>query len=419
MSLATSIDVVVIGGGAAGMMAALAAKERGLSVVVLEKNAVLGKKLRITGGGRCNITNATPVVRDLLSVYKQAGKFLFSPFSQFGVHETREWFDAIGVPTVEEAERRVFPVSQSAVQVTEALIARMNQVGVEVRTNSVVQTLVKSGANFVLTLATGSKLTSRSVIVATGGLSRPETGSTGDALPWLETLGHTIHAPRPSLVPVKVHEKKVVARLSGVSLPEAGIKVYQDGQVLIKAKGKVLFTHDGLSGPGILNLGAEISRLIAASTKQIRLELDLCPAVAIHDLETLLLERLMQSPNKLLRNQFSDLLPMSLVLPVLEESRVDTESLSHSVTVAMRRSLVTAIKGLPFVITGLHGEDRAVVSAGGVDLTEVDFRTMESRLVPHLHIVGDVLNIDRPTGGYSLQLCWTTGRVAGLSVVTT
>jgi predicted flavoprotein YhiN len=127
----------------------------------------------------------------------------------------------------------------------------------------------------------------------------------------------------------------------------------------------------------------------------------------------------MQSPNKLLRNQFADLLPMSLVLPVLEESRVATESLSHSVTVAMRRSLVTAIKGLPFIITGLHGEDRAVVSAGGVDLTEVDFRTMESRLVPHLYIVGDVLNIDRPTGGYSLQLCWTTGRVAGLSVVAT
>lgn len=413
-STKSKYDTIIIGGGPAGLIASITAARHGSRVLLIEKNAVLGKKLRITGGGRCNITNNTENVRTLLSRYGEAGKFLFSPFAQFGVAETRQWFQEIGVDTVVEAEARVFPVSQSAVAVTEALIAAVKAVGITIKTKSAVSAIKSTKSGLVVQLESKEKLEARAVIVATGGLSRPETGSTGDALSWLEELGHTIETPKAALVPVAVKETSITKRLSGVALANAGISLRQDGVVFEKAKGKVLFTHVGLSGPGILNLSHRIGEGLANGAVEI--VLDLTPAYAKDALEELLLERFIASPNKHIQNQWTDIIPGALVAPVLEQALIDPHTPSHSVTVAMRRQLVAAIKGFLLTATHLLGSDKAVVTSGGVALTEIDFRTMESRLIPGLYVVGDVLNINRPSGGYSLQLAWTTGYVAGLQV---
>ncbi|MFM2340206.1 MAG: hypothetical protein RLZZ360_842 [Candidatus Parcubacteria bacterium] len=405
-------DVVVVGGGAAGLIAATTAARNGAQVLLLEKNRILGKKLRITGGGRCNITNNTESVRALLSRYGEAGKFLFSPFAQFGVKETRAWFDDIGVATVVEAEARVFPVSQSAVAVTEALIAAVKQAGVTIRTNAAVLTVKPQAQSFAMGLTSGEVMLARQVLIATGGLSRPETGSSGDALPWLASLGHTINTPQVALVPVAVKETTLTKRLSGVALKEAGIIIRQAGRVLQKGKGKVLFTHIGLSGPGILNMSQVIGD--ALTTDTVEIGLDLTPSLPSDVLEDLLLERIMAAPNKHIQNQWSGLVPGALVAPILALAQVDPHTPGHSVTIGMRRALVQVTKCFSLTVSHLLGADKAVVTSGGVALSEIDFRTMESRIIPGLFVVGDVLDINRPSGGYSLQLAWTTGFVAGL-----
>lgn len=413
-STKTQYDTIVIGGGPSGLIAAITAARAGARVLLLEKNATLGKKLRISGGGRCNITNNTENVRTLLSRYGDAGKFLFSPFAQFGVKETREWFRAIGVDTVVEAENRVFPVSQSAVAVTEALIATAKAAGVTIKTKQTVMGLKKMTNGITVLLQSADSYCAPRVIVSTGGLSRPETGSTGDGFAWLATLGHTIETPKAALVPVAVKESEITKRLSGVSLTTAGISLRQAGIVFEKAKGKVLFTHVGLSGPGILNLSYRVGEGLAIG--EVEILLDLTPSIAKDALEELLLARFMAAPNKHLQNQWAEIIPGALVVPVLEQAGVDPHTPSHSVTVAQRRQLVATLKGFVLTATHLLGSDKAVVTSGGVALPEIDFKTMESRLVPGLYVVGDVLNINRPSGGYSLQLAWTTGYVAGLSV---
>ncbi len=407
-------NTIIIGGGPAGLIAAITAAREGARVLLLEKNNQLGKKLRITGGGRCNITNNTENVRTLLSRYGEAGKFLFSPFAQFGVKETRQWFLDIGVETIVEAEARVFPVSQSAEAVTEALITEAKAVGVIIKTKSIVTAIKPRKGGLVVQLGAKDSYAAGMVIVATGGLSRPETGSTGDALPWLQNLGHTIETPKAALVPVAVKETNITKRLSGVALANAGISLRQAGIVFEKAKGKVLFTHVGLSGPGILNQSQRIGQ--GLETGSVEILLDLTPSMAIDVLEETLLGRFIASPNKHIQNQWSDIIPGALVVPLLEQAAVDPHTPSHSVTVAMRRKLIATVKN--FVLTAAHllGSDKAVVTSGGVALTEIDFKTMESRLVPGLYVVGDVLNINRPSGGYSLQLAWTTGYVAGMQV---
>ncbi len=406
--------VIVIGAGAAGLMASIVAAEAGGQVVLLEKNATPGQKLSITGGGRCNITNNTESVRALLSVYKDAGKFLFSPFSQLDVPATRVWLADHGIPTVEEAERRVFPVSQSAKQVTQALMTAARVAGVHIITKSPVLNCTKRGVQFSLTTPLGTWHTPQ-VIMATGGTSRPETGSTGDALPWLTNFGHTINVPQMSLVPVTVVEVATVARMAGVALADAGIAVRQSGDLVVRTRGKVLFTHVGLSGPGILNLSSTIRDALLQGT--VMIELDIVPTMATDIVEATLLSLCIASPNKLVRNQLTNVIPGALISAVMAQAGVLETAVSHSLLVAERKHLVHAIKNLTFTIKGLLGSDKAVVTSGGVALPEIDFRTMESRLIPGLRIVGDVLDIDRPSGGYSLQLCWTTAYVAGRHAV--
>ncbi len=415
-------DIAVIGGGPAGMMAAGRAAEkarqenRAIKVILLEKNPGLGKKLLITGGGRCNVLNNEPDTRSLLDKFKDSGKFLFSAFSKFSVKEALNFFNSHGMPTKEENDRRIFPLSNSSRSVRDVLEKYLDESHVTVKSDVEVTGFVQTdpGRIDAIKLKDESIIRARSFILATGGLSYPETGSTGQGFDWLAKLGHTIIKPTAALVPVVVSDSWV-KNLSGVSLKEAKLTLFQDGlKVTSKQavkKGKILFTHFGLSGPAILNMSAEIGQLLKFG--DVVISLDLLPG---HDYSTLneALQELFKKENvKKFKNAITNLIPAAFVSIILERSNIDPDTFCNSVTREQRLALVKLLKDLHIHPTGLLGADKAIITSGGVALEEVDFRTMQSRLISNLYLVGDVLNVDRPSGGYSLQLCWTTGWVAG------
>lgn len=405
-------DVIVIGGGPAGMMAAARAAERGRSVLLLEKKNRLGTKLSITGGGRCNVTNHTPEVRAMLEKYRNSGKFLFSTFTQHGVVESIAWFAERGVSLVEENEGRLFPDTHSAETICETLRRELAKQNVSFQLNAAVEGVVfdESATEFVVSVAGGKCVRSRACVMATGGTSRPETGSTGEGFSWLASLGHTVRENDYSLVPVVVRESWV-NRVSGVTLGDVKIMLYADGDRRGTKRGKVLFTHVGLSGPTILNMSREIGELLRYS--DVVIKLDLFPDQDEGMLRTFLNEQFAGSPNRNVRNILATIVPRALATVLLEQCEIDPDTPAHSVRKEERARLVSQLKQLPLAVQNLLGADKAVISSGGVDLTEIDFKTMGSRLVPGLHIIGDLLDIDRPSGGYSLQLCWSTGFVAG------
>ncbi len=426
-------DLAVIGGGPAGMMAAGRAAERGLKVILLEKNSALGKKLLISGGGRCNVTNAEFDNRKLLAKFKDSGKFLFSAFAQHSVKESLDFFHAHGMKTKVEEDQRVFPLSDKAQSVWDVLLAHMKDAKhggsnpVVVRDNAEVVGFESSKGEITgVRLLNGEVICARSFILATGGKSHPETGSTGDGFAWLAKLGHTIAPPMAALVPIVASDPWVKA-LFGVSLKNAKITLFQNdekagagkvgtggtGKVGVK-RGKILFTHFGLSGPAILNMSSEVNELMKYG--DVIISIDLLPE---HDYSTLneSLQKLFATQsNKKFKNAVTELIPAAFVPVVMEKAGIESDTFCHSVTREQRLALIKIFKGLEIHPTGLLGADKAIITSGGVVLPEVDFRTMQSRKVPNLYLVGDILNIDRPSGGYSLQLCWTTGWVAGNSV---
>ncbi len=407
-------DVIVIGGGPAGMMAAGTAAERGLSVLLLEKNSSLGKKLLITGGGRCNVTNAEPNLRTLLGRYKGSDQFLFSAFSQYDNQGTLKFFNGRAMPTKIENEGRVFPKSDSARSVWEVLVQYMKQGKVKVQSDAEVKEMIlgADGKVSAVRLRDGSQLTAKSFIVATGGSSRPETGSTGDGFVWLKKLGHRIIPVSRALVPVALKDDWV-KRLSGVTLTDIKLTTLLDGEKQATRKGKLLFTHFGITGPTVLNMSRSIGELIPYG--EVVVLLDLVPQFDHGALKEKMHFVLTSESNKKIKNSLTSLIPAALVPVVLEIAKIDGETFSHSVSREDRIKLIALIKAIPMQVKELLGEDKAIVSSGGVDLSEVNFKTMQSRLLPNVYVIGDVLNIDRPSGGYSLQLCWTTGYVAGSS----
>ncbi len=408
-------DVVVIGGGAAGMMAAACAGARGRSVLLLEKNPTLGKKLLITGGGRCNVTNNQPTIHSLAAKYKQGGKFLFSALAQFGVADTLEFFNRRGVATKEENDGRMFPVSNSARSIWQALISGMAENQVTVETDAPVQGIAYNEKQkiFSITLKNGKIIQTHSCVVSTGGLSRPETGSTGEGFRWLQKLGHTIHDQDVALVPIALKDAWA-KKVAGLTLKDIKITIYQAKEKVTSKKGNILFTHVGLSGPLILNASKEIGELL--EYERVTLALDLFPALDFSVLKQQLQTLLIDNSNRKLKNTLNQLIPSALVSPLLALAGIDGDTPNHSVRHDDRMALVHLLKGVPLEVKSLLGKDKAVISSGGVDLSEVNFKTMESMRIPRLFIIGDMLNIDRPSGGYSLQLCWTTGYVAGNNV---
>jgi predicted Rossmann fold flavoprotein len=407
-------DVIVIGGGPAGMMAAATAGARGKRVLLLEKNPTLGKKLLITGGGRCNVTNNKPDIRTMQAQYKGAGKFLFSLFAQHGVQESIAWFEARGVVLKEENDGRLFPVTDSAKTIFDTLVTELKKYRVTVKPKHGVTTIArdKKTGYFTLSLENGDTVQTVSCVVATGGTSRPETGATGDGYVWLKKLGHTIVPNNFALVPLAL-KNTWTKKLAGVTLQNIRLSIYTDNKKHSVQTGKLLFTHVGVTGPSVLNMSKTVGELLAHS--DVTLMLDMFPNLDAGAYKLFLRTKLSEGSNKKLKNVLADIVPTTLSTGILAELGIDGDTACHSVTTTDRTKLATFLKAVPLHVRGLLGADKAVVSSGGVPLTELHMKTMESTVVPNLYITGDLLNIDRPSGGYSLQLCWSTGYVAGNS----
>ncbi len=408
-------DVIVIGGGPSGIMAAGRAGELGKRVLVLEKNAQLGEKLKISGGGRCNITNAEEDTRLFLKHYKSAEQFLYSAFSQFSNKDTFTFFENLGLPLVVQARKRAFPHTEKSIDVFRAMERYMAKGKVTIMTNSEVSRIHHED-NRITGVSVGKTLyTATSYVLATGGLSHQETGSTGDGFNWLKALGHTVADPTPTIVPLAVKEPWVKS-LSGTSLSFMKITFFvEEGKQKKKAfskTGKLLFTHFGLSGPLILNSAGEVADLLHAG--KVTATIDAYPDTDHGALEQKIISVFDANKNKLLKNVMDEIVPHGTIEAVFSLlPNLDRELKVHSVTKEQRKELVNMLKALPLTITGLMGFDRAVVADGGIPLTEMDMKTMRSKLFTNLYITGDLLHITRPSGGFSLQLCWTTGYVAG------
>ena len=407
----TPYDVIVIGGGASGMMAAGRAASLGKRVLLLEKNKQLGEKLKISGGGRCNITNAEYDSRKLLANYGQAADFLHSPFSQFGVKDTFSFFEALGLPLVIQARNRAFPHTEKALDVCNALIAYMAAHKVTVQKNSAVKKIHHAGGWISRVDTTTGTYSAETYILCTGGVSHPETGSTGDGFNWLADLGHTIAKPTPSIVPIAVSDAWVHS-LSGVSLSFMKITFYLEDEKQFSKTGKVLFTHFGLSGPLILNSAGKIGDLLQSG--RVTAKIDAYPDTDLGALEDKILKVFDANKNKMLKNIFKELVPEGAAPGIAQLfPEINFETKVHSVSREERKRIVQTLKALPVEVTGLMGFERAVVADGGVKLSEIDMRTMRSKKLANLCVTGDLLHINRPSGGFSLQLCWTTGWVAG------
>lgn len=404
-------DVIVIGGGASGMMAAGRAAERGKRVLLLEKNKDLGEKLKISGGGRCNITNAEEDPHVLLPYYGVAEKFLHSPFSIFGVKQTFEFFTSRGLPLVIEAHKRAFPKTQKAFDVFLVLEKYLHDGRVEIQTKASVTKIVEKDGRIKKVFVGKTEYVANAFVLATGGTSHPETGSTGDGFNWLKDLGLDVQDPTPTLVPIAISEKWV-KKLSGTSLDPARVTFFVDGMRSFVVKGRLLFTHFGLSGPTILNAAGKIAD--ALHEGDVTALMDTVPNSDHGALDTQLVEFFNVNKNKSLKNVFKAFAPDGMSDAILSEiDSIDPMMKVHSLKKEDRKKLVQTMKSMPITVEGLMGNDMAIVSDGGLPLSEIDPKTMRTKKYDNLYVTGDLLNIRRPSGGFSLQLCWTSGFIAG------
>ena len=396
-------DVVVIGGGAAGCMAALAAAEKGASVTLLERNPKLGRKLYITGKGRCNVTNdCTP--QEVLRNIPQNSRFLTSAVTRFPPEQVKEFFQRQGVPLKTERGNRVFPQSDRAADIIDALLHALRRAGVSIVQDRA-QGLRRVGALLEGVEGERDFYPCRSAVVATGGVSYPLTGSTGDGYQIAKELGHTVLPPRGSLVPL-VAEQSFCARMQGLSLRNVAIQVKTDKKKTIYAEqGELLFTHFGLSGPHMRNYERE----------HYYIRLDLKPALDEEKLDQRLLRDLEEQSNRDFYHVVEGLVPRLMAPVLLELTGIPGDLKAHSVTRAQRRRLLETLKGIRIDISGPRPVEEAIVTSGGVKVSEVNPTTMESKLAPGVYFAGEVLDADAYTGGFNLQIAWSTGRAAGES----
>lgn len=401
--------VIVIGGGAAGMLAAGTAAERGLNVVLIEKNKVLGKKLMITGKGRCNITNACDDVETLLKNVVRNRRFLYSAFYGFDNMRTIDFFEGLGVKTKVERGERVFPLSDKSADVTAALRKYLIDGNVEIIRDRVDEICAEDGKITGVKCKDRGFMRADSVITATGGISYPITGSTGDGYTFAENLGHTIERLKPSLVPLTVNEN--ISELCGLSLKNISIVVNDDkGKVIYKDFGEMMFAHFGLTGPVILSASSFIE-----NPRGCIVHIDLKPALNVKQLDERILRDFSKNMNRDLINGLNDLLPKAIIPYIVRLSEIPPHQKINSVTAASRRRLTELIKNLEFNVTGFCPPEQAIITSGGVSVKEINPSTMESKLVGGLFFAGEVIDVDALTGGFNLQIAFSTGRLAGLS----
>lgn len=407
---ALSADVVVIGGGAAGMMCSAAAAERGLSVILLEPNKLLGRKVRITGKGRCNVTNNCDVKQFLTNVPAN-GKFLYSALNRLSPTDTIELFESLGLPLKTERGNRVFPVSDKSFDVVQALERYMKRGGVRLEHARALHINTENGAVCGVITSEG-EISCHAAVICTGGLSYPLTGSTGDGYRIAQELGHTVTACRPSLVPLE-SEDLYCAEMQGFSLKNVTLSAFEDNKLIYKELGEMLFTHFGVSGPLVLSASSHMRNF---DTSKYRLEIDLKPALDEKKLDARLLRDFEKYQNRDFQNALGDLAGRTMIPVLIKLSGIHPETKVNSITREQRHALLKLLKAFPVSISGPRPIDEAIVTSGGVSLKEVNPRTMESKLVEGLHFAGEVLDIDAYTGGFNLQIAWSTGYTAANSI---
>ena len=401
-----SKTVTVIGGGAAGMMAAVSAAERGASVTLLEPNERLGKKLNITGKGRCNVTNCADR-ETLLSNTPGNGKFLYSVFSRFDGRDAMAFFEALGVPLKVERGNRVFPVSDRAFDVSAALERRLKALGVRIVRERAVSLETADGAVFGVS-GERRRYPAQAVILATGGISYPATGSTGEGHRMAAETGHTVTPLRGSLVPLR--DFGLCREMQGLSLRNVGLTVFENNKKLYTDFGELLFTHFGVSGPLILSASAHMRHF---GERAYYLEIDLKPALDEQTLDKRLLGDFEKYSNHDFCNALDDLLPKKLIPEVVKASEIAPHRKVHDITREQRSGLLRVLKHFVIVIAGPCPVTDAIVTSGGVKVGEVNPTTMESKIVKGLYFAGELLDVDAYTGGFNLQIAWATGRAAG------
>ena len=401
-------DVIVIGGGPAGMFAAIAAADKGKKVLLLEKNDRLGKKLLITGKGRCNVTNDCSA-QEILQNTPRNGRFLFSAMTAYPPEKVKAFFEDRGCPLKTERGNRVFPVSDKAMSILDTLQTQLRRSGVTVRTAKVRGIHTEDGvARGVITQ--NETIQADAVILATGGASYPTTGSTGDGYTMAAALGHTIVPAEGSLVPLETAGRDA-QDMQGLSLRNCGVKLLNaKGKVLYKDFGELLFTHFGVSGPTVLSASCHLKG------EGCRLVIDLKPALEENKLDERIQRDLEMYKNRSMENALTDLLPRSMIPVVLRRLEVDPAMQANSLTKQKRRAMVELLKGFSLEITGKRPVAEAIITSGGVKVSEIDPKTMESKKVPGLYFAGEIIDCDAYTGGFNLQIAWATAWAAGQSV---
>lgn len=409
-------SVIVVGAGPAGMMAAIKAAENGARVTVLEKMARPGKKMLITGKGRCNITNVAEK-QELIKNIPGNGKFLHSCLKAYDNEDVQLFFQGLDVPVKTERGGRVFPVSDKAADVVEAMVLRLHELGVRLVTDArVAGLLLKDATGGVRRIAgvrtaDGREYRGSAVIVATGGASYPGTGSTGDGYLWAAEAGHHVVKPLPALVPLET-EDDWVKELSGLSLKNVRAILFSDGERVADMFGEMLFTHFGVSGPIILSLSRQAAQLLDEG-HFLELEIDLKPALNLEQLDARLLRDFEKYQRKEIKNGMKELLPGRLIEPVLDAAYLKPERMVNTITREERHRLAQVLKGLGMVVSGTRPIAEAIVTAGGVDVKEINPKTMESKLVRGLYFAGEVVDVDGYTGGFNLQAAFSMGAAAG------
>ena len=401
-------DLVVIGGGAAGLICAGTAAERGLSVILLEPNEKLGRKVRITGKGRCNLTNDCPV-KEFMANVPTNPKFLYSSLTAFPPESVKVFFESIGVAVKTERGNRVFPVSDNANELADKLGAWVRAQGVKILCSKALDIFIGVGGVVCGVKTEQGLIECSAAAVCTGGKSYPLTGSRGDGYTLARKLGHSIVPPRASLVPLESPDA-FCEELAGFAPRNVTLSVYEDGKLIFKELGEMLFSHFGVTGPLVLSASAHMRHF---DTKTYSLAIDFKPALDEEKLDERILRDFAKFSNRDFSNALDELAARSFIPVLVRLSGIPGDQKVHSITKQQRKKLVSLLKAFPVEVSGPRPIDEAIVTAGGVDVKQVDPRTMQSKLVPGLYFAGEVLDVDAYTGGFNLQIAWSTGRCAG------
>ena len=414
------MKVVVIGGGPAGMMAAIAASQNGDKVILIEKMKSLGRKLLITGKGRCNITSSLPI-EDFIKNTPGNGKFLYSSYKRYTNKDIIKFLKEEGLEVKEERGNRIFPITDKSQDVLNSFVRRLKKNKVEIHYEEKAEEILCDDKVAIGVKTNKEKIFADKIILATGGKSYPLTGSTGDGYNMAKKLGHSITKINPSLVPLEIYEKNICKELQGLSLKNVSIKIIDDdnGKNIYEDFGEMLFTHYGVSGPIILSSSAHLVRYKNIEEKyknmKIRLVIDFKPALSEQKLESRILRDFEEIKNKQYKNSLDKLLPQKLIPVIIEKSKIKASKKVNEITKIERRMLVNEIKNFNIHIKKSRPIDEAIITSGGINIKEINPKTMSSKLIKNLYFAGEIIDVDGYTGGFNLQIAYSTGYVAGLS----